>query len=135
MVLVVVPALIPDVEKVYDVYFAAFEHEAMGALMLKVLFPGGVTPEFRKAHTEATIKYWHQTDLQYTFKCVDTDTGEVVGMMLGDWFMWERPEEDRKFLGVPWLEGEARERAEKVLRPLWETKEKLIGGKPHICEF
>ncbi|KAJ2899395.1 hypothetical protein MKZ38_003067 [Zalerion maritima] len=133
MPLVVLPALIPDIKSVYDVYFSAFEHENMGSIMLKILFPHGHTsPEFRKAHAEGTLAYWHHTDVQYTFKCVDTDTGEIIGMALGDVYIKERSEEERKNHGVPWLEGEERERAEKVLNPLWEVREKFFGGRPYI---
>jgi hypothetical protein len=51
MGLVVLPALIPDIEKVYDVYFSAFAGEEMAEIILKVLFPGGITPEFRKGNS------------------------------------------------------------------------------------
>jgi len=136
MVFAVLPALIPDIRKVYKVYFAAFKAERMGELMIQILFPGGVdSEEFRKAHTEGTLSYWHTSDTQYTYKCVDMSTGEIVGMGLGDLYIRERTEEERKFQGVPWLEGEQRERAEKVLKPLHEIREKLLGGAPHICEL
>ena len=56
MVHVVLPALVPDIPKVYDVYFSSFKNEAMGSIMLDVLFPGQDvdSEEFRKSHTEAT---------------------------------------------------------------------------------
>lgn len=135
MVYVVLPALVPDIKKVYDVYFAAFKNEVMGQRMLEILFPGVDTDseEFRKTHAEGTRSYWDVSDVQYTFKCVDTQTGDVVGMVLGDIYVKERSVEDRKNHGVPWLEGEQRARAEKVLDPLWEMREKLFGGRPYIC--
>jgi GNAT superfamily N-acetyltransferase len=135
MVLAVLPALIPDIPRVYEVYFAAFKNEQMGRIMLDILFPNAVTdsPEFRKGHAAATLAYWHTSDVQYTFKVVDTDTGEIVGMALGDIFIRPRSEEERKNLGVPWLQGKERERAEKILNPLWEVREKLFGGRPYIC--
>jgi hypothetical protein len=137
MVLAVLPALIPDIPRVYEVYFSAFQNEEMGRIMLDVLFPNAVTdsPEFRKAHAAATISYWHTSDVQYTFKVVDTETGEIVGMALGDIYIRPRSEEERKNHGVPWLEGKERERAEKVLNPLWEVREKVFGGRPYICAF
>ena len=55
-------------------------------------------------------------------------------MGLGDIHVKERSVEERKNFGVPWLEGEQRIRAEKVLNPLWEVKEKLWGGRPYICK-
>ena len=106
---VVLPALIPDIERIYDIYFAAFQNDEMGSLMNKILFPGGVTEEFRKAHTASTLQWWHGCDYQYTVKCVDTDTGEIVGMGLGDFFVKERSEEERRitrswnaFVGTRW---------------------------------
>ncbi|KAL1847681.1 hypothetical protein VTK73DRAFT_10293 [Phialemonium thermophilum] len=134
MTLLVLPALIPDIRKLYDVYFAAFKNDLMGQIMLQILFPGTLvdSEEFRKSHAEATLRYWHESSVQYTFKCVDTATGEIVGIALGDVYLQERSEEERAFQGVPWLEGEQKERAEKVLRPLWEVREKLFGGHPYL---
>ncbi|KAK3393069.1 hypothetical protein B0H63DRAFT_554508 [Podospora didyma] len=133
MVLAVLPALIPDIRKVYDAYFAAFQHERMGSIMLDVLFPDGIdSEEFRAAHAAGTLAYWHTADTQYTFKCVDMDGGDIVGMGLCDIFVRPRSEEERKNHGVPWLTGERRERAEAVLNPLWEMREHLFAGQPYI---
>ncbi|OHW96041.1 putative acetyltransferase [Colletotrichum incanum] len=129
----ILPALIPDIEKVYDSYFKAFNGDAMGDIMVKILFPNGVdSEEFRKAHTAGTLSWWHHSECQYTYKCVNTDTGEIVGMALGDIYLKERSEEERKNHGVGWLEGAARERAEAVLNPLHEAREKLFGGRRYI---
>lgn len=135
MGVVVAPALIPDIEKVYDCYFDAFHQEPMAALMLQVLFPGGITEEFRKEHTKATLDWWHKSTTQYTWKVVDTDKNEIIGMILADGFVASRTEEERKYSGLPWLEGRERERAEAVVRPLWEMREKLWGGRPYICKL
>lgn len=133
---VVLPALIPDIAKIYDVYFASFKHEPMARLMVDVIFPGGITDsdDFRKNHTDGTLAYWHQSDVQYTFKVVDSDNGEIIGMALGDILLRERSDEERKFTGIPWLHGADRERAETVIRPLAEMREKLFGGHRHICK-
>ena len=134
MPFVVLPALGADVPAVYDAYFAAFKGEAMGELMLSVLFPDGITEEFRKAHTTATLSWMQQTTNQYTFKVVDTENGGVVGMTLGDLYMLPRSAEERKWPGVTWLEGKHREKAEAVLYPLWEARERIFGGAPYICK-
>ncbi|KXH63450.1 acetyltransferase [Colletotrichum salicis] len=129
----ILPALIPDIQKVYDSYFKAFTGDEMGEIMVKVLFPNGTnSEEFRKAHTAGTLAWWHHSDCQYTYKCVDTETGEIVGMALGDIYLRERTEEERKNHGVGWLEGKDRERAEAVLNPLHEAREKLFGGRRYI---
>ncbi|KAK2048084.1 acetyltransferase [Colletotrichum somersetense] len=129
----ILPALIPDIEKVYDSYFEAFKDDVMGNIMIKILFPDGVdSAAFRKAHTAGTLSWWHHSSCQYTYKCVDTDTGDIVGMALGDIYLKERNEEERKFNGVEWLEGAARERAEAVLKPLHDVREKLFGGRRYI---
>ncbi|POR34791.1 Acyl-CoA N-acyltransferase [Tolypocladium paradoxum] len=132
MVQVILPALIPDIRRVYDVYFSAFEQDQMGRLMLKILFPGMLDDGFREVHAAGTLQYWHSADNQYTLKCIDTITGDIIGMGLGDLYIRERSLEERQNLGVPWLEGEQRERAEKILNPLWEAREKLFGGRPYI---
>ncbi|GJN67697.1 GCN5-related N-acetyltransferase (GNAT) domain-containingprotein [Purpureocillium lilacinum] len=132
MVQVILPALIPDIRRVYDIYFAAFEHDLMGRLMLKILFPGILDDGFRDAHAAGTLQYWHSSESQYTLKCVDTETGDIIGMGLGDLYLKERTPEERQNHGVPWLQGEQRERAEKILNPLWEVRERLFGGRPYI---
>ncbi|KAK3946885.1 hypothetical protein QBC32DRAFT_319492 [Pseudoneurospora amorphoporcata] len=130
----VLPALIPDIKSVYDAYFAAFAADADGRKMLEILFPGGHTSsEFRKAHTEGTLAWLHKAESQYTWKCVDVSTGEVVGMALCDVFIQPRTtKEERAYPGIPWLEGEQRERADRVLRPLCEAREKVMGGGSYI---
>jgi hypothetical protein len=55
-------------------------------------------------------------------------------MGLIDVYIKPRSEEERKNEGVPWLEGEQRERAKKVLNPLLEVREKLLSGRPYICK-
>ncbi|KAI1114539.1 putative GNAT family acetyltransferase [Nemania sp. NC0429] len=132
MVLAVLPALIPDIRRIYEVYFSAFHNDRMGQIILKILFPGPIDDEFKKAHAAGALQWWQSCDYQYTVKCVDTDTAEIVGMGLGDILVKPRTPEERRNHGAPWLEGEQRERAEKVLSPLWEMREKFFGGQPHI---
>lgn len=131
---VVLPALIPDIPRIYEIYFDAFKNDKMGSLMLNILFPGTIDQEFRKAHAAGTLSYWHLSTCQYTLKIVDNTSGDIVGMGLGDAYLKERTEEERANHGVPWLTGAERERAEKVLNPLWEMREKLFGGHRYICK-
>lgn len=128
---VVLPASIPDIRKVYDVYFAAFD----GELVTQILFPWDIhNEEFRSGHTTHTLEYWHKDNLQYTYKCVDTDTDEIVGMSLWDFHWEERSQEQRKLPAVDWLEGEQKKRAEEFIRAFWQRKEELIGGRQHVCK-
>ncbi|KAI8718339.1 N-acetyltransferase domain-containing protein [Fusarium sp. LHS14.1] len=130
MVLAVVPALIPDIPELYDIYFKAFDDDEMGRRIVEILFPQGITPEFKKAHAAGTLAYWHTSNTQFTFKCIDTENGEILGMGLADLVL--NPPEKRENPGVQWLEGKERERAEKILNPLWEARDELIGGQSHI---
>ncbi|KAJ4328318.1 hypothetical protein N0V84_001189 [Fusarium piperis] len=130
MVLAVCPALIPDIPELYEIYFKAFENDDMGRRMVEILFPQGITPEFKKAHAAGTLAYWHTSNTQFTFKCIDTETGEILGMGLADLVL--NPPEKRENPGVQWLEGKERERAEKILDPLWEARDELVGGQNHI---
>ncbi|KAJ3462480.1 hypothetical protein MRS44_007266 [Fusarium solani] len=130
MVLAVTPALIPDIPELYDIYFKAFDNDDMGRRMVEILFPQGITPEFKKAHAAGTLAYWHTSNTQFTFKCIDTETGEILGMGLADLVL--NPPEKRENPGVQWLEGKERERAEKILNPLWDARDELIGGQNHI---
>jgi hypothetical protein len=72
--------------------------------------------------------------VQYTVKCVDSKTGEIVGMGLWDVLIEERSQAEIEDPGVTWLEGAERERAESVLGPLWEKRRHILGKRPHICE-
>lgn len=130
--LLVCPALIPDIPRLYDIYFEAFKEDEMGRLIMDILFPGGVTEEFKKAHAAATLAYWHTSNSQFTFKCIDLDNGEIVGMGLADLVVV--PKEKRENPGVEWLQGEEKARAERILNPLWEARDELIGSQPHICK-
>ncbi|KAF6821338.1 GNAT family protein [Colletotrichum plurivorum] len=128
MGLTVLPALIPDIPKVYDAYFEAFK----GSAILDLLFPSGIDDAFREGHTKHTLSYWHTSGSQYTLKCVDSETGEVVGMALWDVFLKERTPEEYKNPGVTWLQGEEKERAEELINPLCDMKAKLWAGRRHV---
>lgn len=129
---IVLPASIPDIRKVYDVYFAAFD----GELVTQVLFPWDLhDEEFRKGHATHTLDYWHKDNLQYTYKCIDTDTDEIVGMSLWDFHWKERTEEQRKLPTVDWLAGEQKERAKQFIEAFWQRKEELVGGRKHVCKL
>ncbi|KAI0195895.1 putative GNAT family acetyltransferase [Astrocystis sublimbata] len=132
MPVVILPALIPDIRRIYEVYFAAFDADYMGQLILKILFPQAIDEAFKTAHAAGTLQWWHGCDYQYTMKAVDTDTCQIIGMGLGDILYKPRTVEERANHGAPWLEGEQRARAEKILNPLWEVREKFFGGQPHI---
>ncbi|KAL5116375.1 hypothetical protein ACEQ8H_005723 [Pleosporales sp. CAS-2024a] len=122
---VVLPALVPDISAVYDVYFAAFKDNAV----TKALFPSATAADmtdsgsaFRKAHTAHTQQYWPTDATQYTLKCVDSQTGQIVGMALWDIYLttsqWRRGD-------ISWLSGHQREHAEALISPLWHAREKL----------
>lgn len=132
MVLAVIPALIPDIPRVYDIYFEAFDKDEMGRMIVDILFPAGITEEFKKAHDEATKAFWQTSNTQFTFKCIDSDNFETIGMGMGDLVLL--PEKKRVNPGVTWLQGAEKERAEKILNPLWEARDELIGDHPHICK-
>jgi ribosomal protein S18 acetylase RimI-like enzyme len=80
-----------------------------------------LTPR-RQGHTAHVSEYWKTSSTQYTLKCVDTETGQIVGMALWDVYItpsdWKRGE-------ISWLQGEERERAEAFVNPLWDAREKL----------
>jgi GNAT superfamily N-acetyltransferase len=147
---IVLPAQPPDTTAVYDAYFAAFANSRLP----QILFPSAYPPipgspssspstaayhplptaEFREGHTAHTLTWVNSpaSKNQYTFKTLDTSSGEVVGMALWDVHFQDRPEVELKWPGVEWLEGEERRRAEELLGPLVDVKEKLVGGRAHI---
>ncbi|KAH8677927.1 acyl-CoA N-acyltransferase [Xylariales sp. PMI_506] len=122
----VLPSLLPDITPTYDVYFAAFK----GEKILKYLFPGGVD---RQAHRHGTTLWLHHDRNGYTIKCVDSDTGKVVGM--ATWEVFWRPgkvEGWHKPKGAEWLKGDHKKKAEIVLMPLWEKRDQFFGGRKHV---
>ncbi|CAG8949066.1 hypothetical protein HYFRA_00002195 [Hymenoscyphus fraxineus] len=129
---VILPCLINDIGALYDCYYNAAHDEPWAKLMLEILFPMGITDEFKKVHAEHALKGWHTYKEQYTLKVVDAKTGDIMGMAIQDMHFVEREERERKMPVFGWLEGAQRERAETILNPLWEKKEKLIGGRPHM---
>lgn len=129
---VVLPATLPDIRAIYDVWFAAFK----GQLILDLIYPGTDLndEEFRKIHTEGTLEYWKGLSMEHTFQCIDTDTGKIAGMATWQVYWRERTDEERQKPWIGWLEGDQRTRAEGFLEQLWEKKEKFLGAKKHVCE-
>jgi ribosomal protein S18 acetylase RimI-like enzyme len=62
-------------------------------------------------------------------KCIDTETNKVVGMALYDVYIapsdWKKGE-------IGWLQGKERERAEALVKPLWDAREKLWLNERYI---
>ncbi|KAI0125111.1 hypothetical protein BJ170DRAFT_488689 [Xylariales sp. AK1849] len=124
--LAVLPALIPDIKLVYDVYFEAFKDEKI----MEFIFPSGIE---RQAHTHGTTLWWHADRNGYTIKCVDADTGAIVGM--ATWEVFWRPgkaEAWTKPAGADWLQGSDKKKAERVLMPTWNMRDKLFGRRKHV---
>lgn len=106
MVYVIFLVLILDIEKVYDVYFVVFKGDKMGRIMVDFLFFGGIeSEEFWKVYIVGILVWWNICGVQYIYKCVDIEIGEIVGMVLGDILMQGCIEEECKFQSVGWLEG------------------------------
>lgn len=129
---VVLPALLADISPVFDAYFAAFKTNPI----TRALFPSAteddlIRPDsdFRKAHTENTLKFLHTAPTRYTVKCVDTETGEVVGMALWDIYLtpsnWKKGD-------ISWLQGKEKERAEALIKPLWNARERLWTNERYV---
>lgn len=132
MNLIVLPATIPDIQSAFAVYFASFADQ----VILDIIYPAGTSsPEFRKEHAEATAGWWadEAAALQHMMKCVDTDTGEIVGMAIWDVWWRGRNSEEREETEIPWLEGKEWERAEAFFHGFWKKREENVGGKRHVC--
>lgn len=125
----VLPMLVPEITPVYDVYFEAFKN----AQIMEFLFPGGVD---RQAHKHGTTLWLHHDQNGYTIKCVDSETGTIVGM--AQWEVFWRPDKGslwKKPKGAEWLKGDKRKKAETVLVPNWAMRDKLFGGRRHVCRW
>lgn len=135
----VLPALIPNIRPIYNVYFSSFLASPSGALLLSILFPSSdlTSPEFRDAHEKGTLSWWHSCPTQYTFKCIDSVSGEIVGMGLCDVFVRGRSEDEREVPECGWIEAgsKERERADEVLGALWGARERVFGAGRYICLY
>jgi len=83
----------------------------------------------RTTHTANTLKFLHTATTRYTVKCVDTETGKVVGMAL--WDIYLTPSEWKKG-GISWLQGKEKERAEPLVNPLWDARELLWNNERYV---
>ncbi|RYP14775.1 hypothetical protein DL765_006152 [Monosporascus sp. GIB2] len=124
MPLIVLPALEAELEPFYDVWFAAFKGQAV----VSVLFPEGAD---RKVQVQYIKNGWGQVG--HPIKCVDTDTGDIVGMAVWEIF-WRLGEENGwgKPDRIPWLSGEDWDKAKGVISPMWDMREKLFGKRRHV---
>ncbi|KAF2468424.1 uncharacterized protein BDR25DRAFT_372913 [Lindgomyces ingoldianus] len=107
---VALPALIPDIAAVYDVYFEAFRYTSILSALFSLATASDLTSsgsEFRKAHIAHTLSY--------------CETGSVMGMTL--WDVYVHPNNWKKE-GVAWLEEKEKVRAERLPSPLWEARER-----------
>ena len=126
MTLVVLPALDAELEPLYDVWLAAFKDQPA----VSILFPEGAD---RKAQVELVRQSWGDTG--YPIKCVDTETGEIVGM--ATWEIFWRSSDDSGWKNpgcIPWLTAEDWNKAKEVVLPMWDVREKLFGKRRHVCE-
>ncbi|KAJ5561976.1 hypothetical protein N7535_003561 [Penicillium sp. DV-2018c] len=130
MSFVVVPATLPQIRDIYDVWFAAFK----GQLILDLIYPGTDLNDeaFRKVHAEGTLEYWKGLSMEHTFQCIDAITGKIAGMATWQVYWRGRTDEERQKPWIGWLQGDQRERAEGFLEQLWEKREKWIGSNPHV---
>jgi ribosomal protein S18 acetylase RimI-like enzyme len=76
-----------------------------------------------------TLQYWQHSLTQHTLKCVDSETGEIVGMAL--WDIYITPSDWRKG-EIAWLHGKERERAEALVGPLWGAREKMWSNERYL---
>jgi ribosomal protein S18 acetylase RimI-like enzyme len=62
-------------------------------------------------------------------KCVDSETGKIVGMALWDVYLtpsdWSKGE-------IGWLQGQEKERAEALIGPLWGARERLWSKERYV---
>ncbi|KAK9783636.1 putative N-acetyltransferase domain-containing protein [Seiridium cardinale] len=126
MPLAVLPALETDMVEVSDVFFEGFKDEPL----MKFLYPHGVD---RPAHVKATLEEWKHNTTTYTVKCVDSESGKILGMATWEIFWkpdkqarWERPTD------IPWLQGKDKTRCLGVCEPMWDMRERLFGNAKHI---
>ncbi|KAI6488344.1 hypothetical protein MCOR11_008472 [Pyricularia oryzae] len=124
MPLAVLPALVGDIEEAFNVHFDAFRDEPI----MRFLYPGGVD---REAHRKGTATWWNHDRTGHHFKCVDTDTGRIVGLASWDVF-WKPGDGFERPAGIPWLEGEDKTRCEAVLAPIWDLRVRFFGKRRHV---
>ncbi|KAK8086602.1 Ribosomal protein S18 acetylase RimI [Apiospora phragmitis] len=129
----VLPALIPDITPVYDVYFAAFKDEKI----FEYIYPDGVN---RNEHRQWMTDQWGIDPNEYTLKCVEPATGQIVGMATFEVY-WNANVDTETSVGMKWkrpdgdfsrLNGFEKQRLEIVMGALWNMRENIIGNRRHV---
>ncbi|KAK7977956.1 GNAT family protein [Apiospora saccharicola] len=123
MAFVVLPALIPEIAEVYDVYFAAFKDEPI----LEYYYPNGIN---HNEHRQRVLDGWNLDPDSYTLKCVEPATGHIVGMAVFE-VQW-RKGSSRPRGASESLEGWERQRLQTVLDALNNKREELMGERKHV---
>ena len=108
------------------------------------IFLGNIdTPEAIHAATERHIRAWREhmdeTGRPCAIKCVhrDPDSGKETLVACGEWFIFDKPrspEDMRKvhhLISASWLEGERRQKAERMFKPVIDTRAKWLSGQGH----
>ena len=144
MPLVVLPAQPCDIaypNKIYDVFFDAFTSPMH--MLIPILFPQmDVKSEaFRKEHDTHAFEFASSpaARFQYPIKCIDTETGDVVGTAIFEVYWRPRtpaewdPAKDK----AEWLPAgsQERKRADDLIGELTRTRANIFGGRRYICAF
>ncbi|KAK2737890.1 hypothetical protein FQN57_007341 [Myotisia sp. PD_48] len=123
------PVVESDIGEMMEVFFRAFD----GDPMLDVLFPGGNTPAVRDAGGKRCWKDWNSDPATSVTKCVDTETGAILGWAQWNVYTQERPEEQWKAkVEVTWNEGRGKEICTTILDAMGSMRQKVWQGKPFI---
>jgi len=126
----VVAAEEQDIDRLMEVQFSAFENDPIHEL----LYPGDhFSPAVRKTAGERTLKTCRENPDTHFVKCVQRDTGLILGFAKWEFHLTERPyEEYSKRPVADWTTGRRKEITEIFLNANAAMREKVWGGKPHI---
>lgn len=126
----VVPAHEHDIDQLMEVQFSAFENDPIHGF----LYPGDhFSPTVRKDAGVRTIKAWREDPNIHFMKCVDQNTGRILGFAKWNFYLTERDyEEYSKRPVVDWTTGRQKEIMENFFNANAAMRVKVWGGKPHI---
>lgn len=136
--LIQIKCLTLSIPRMMEIQFSAFDSEPYH----RCLYPGGNTPSARAAAGLRVIQEREHTPQQEVVRCVDSDTGVMVGFVKWIFYRTGRPESSwSKREKVDWWgvgENENKEmkrKAEAYLETTEGTRQRIWGGRPHACKY
>lgn len=132
MVLIIEKAQAANIQRLLDIFYAAFSQDPWNRIMYPVI----PRPEARGASIERWRGEISSNPSTRFVKAVDTDNGEIIAFAWWNVYEVERPESEWKHTKTrDWDIGTNVEAANEFYNAVCEKRRIFMGGKPHCCKL